>query len=297
MSEAAAKKVDHKLMVEKLNELPTLPTIVYELSQAINNPMSSTKTVEKLMEKDQSMTAKVLRLVNSAYYAIPGGVSSLGRAIGFLGFDTVNQLVLSASIIKGLKVQGPSKFDLNQFWVHAVGVAMASETIAKSLKHRIPPDLFTAGLIHDIGKVAMCIIDPEVIAQASTYAAENNTNFFEAEFKLYLPQHTQIGQLLAKKWNLPITIQNVILHHHQVDPLRRSGCTAEMNKIVDTVFLANVLINNLKFGNSGHTAVVDPPAAIMERLGVKTDQLPAILEAIQKSLESAEGFLKVIQGS
>jgi HD-like signal output (HDOD) protein len=292
----AAKKVDHKAIVEKLNELPTLPTIVYELSQAINNPMSSTKTVEKLMEKDQSLTAKVLRLANSAYYAIPGGVSTLARAIGFLGFDTVNQLVLSASIIKSLKVQGPSKFDLNQFWVHAMGVAMAAETIGKHLKLRSPTDIFTAGLVHDIGKVALCIVDPEVVAQASTHATTNNTSYFEAETKLGFPSHTNIGQILTKKWNLPMSIQYVVMYHHQMDAAKRTGCTADINKSIDIVFLANTLINNLQFGNSGHSKIQDPAPEVMDRLGLKAEDMPPLIEAIKKNLESADGFLKVIQG-
>lgn len=293
----AAKNIDHKAVVEKLNELPTLPTVVYELSQAINNPMSSTKTVEKLMEKDQSMTAKVLRLANSAYYAIPGGVTTLSRAIGFLGFDTVNQLVLSASIMKSLKVKGPSKFDLNQFWVHAMGVAMASESIAKHLKLRTPADVFTAGLVHDIGKIALCIIDAESVAKSSTLAVESNLSYFEAEMKLGAPLHTQIGQLLAKKWNLPLGIQYSILYHHQLDVARRAGCTADINKTVDIVSLANTLINNMHFGNSGHNKEQEPWPELLDRLAIKKEEMPAVMEAIKKNLESAEGFLKVIQAA
>src|SRR4249920_2508515 len=109
---ASAPKKDYNQIVEKLDDLPTLPTVVYELSQLINDPMSSTNEIEKVMEQDQSLTTKVLKLINSAYYGIPGGVSRLSRAIGYLGFDTVNQLVLSTSIIKALEIKGPTRFDM-----------------------------------------------------------------------------------------------------------------------------------------------------------------------------------------
>ena len=118
MSEAfkLSSQLDQETIIAKLDELPTLPAIVYELSRIINDPMSSTTDVEKVMANDQSMTAKVLQLVNSAYYAIPGGVTSLSRAIAYIGFDTVNQLVLSASILKSLETKGSPAYDVNEFW-------------------------------------------------------------------------------------------------------------------------------------------------------------------------------------
>src|ERR1700731_5475330 len=114
-----AREITPEAIVARLDELPTLPSIVYELSQVINDPMSSTGDVEKIMANDLSLTSKVLSLVNSAYYAIPGGVSSLSRAIGYIGFDTVSQLVLCASILKALEIKGPQRFDLNLFWKHS----------------------------------------------------------------------------------------------------------------------------------------------------------------------------------
>ncbi len=82
-----ARQLTKENILSRLDELPSLPAIVYELSKVINDPMSSTNDVEKLMSSDQSLTMKVLKLVNSAYYAIPGGVSSLSRAIAYIGFD------------------------------------------------------------------------------------------------------------------------------------------------------------------------------------------------------------------
>src|SRR5476651_2412480 len=120
----AAEKINPKAIVDRLDELPTLPTIVYELSRVINDPMSSTSEIEKIMANDQSLTTKVLKLANSAYYAIPGGVTSLQRAIAYIGFDAINQLVLSASIMKALDAKASANFEPMQFWKHSIGVAM-----------------------------------------------------------------------------------------------------------------------------------------------------------------------------
>jgi HD-like signal output (HDOD) protein len=268
---------------------------VDELSQLINDPMSSTNEIEKVMEQDQSLTAKVLKLINSSYYGIPGGVSRLSRAIGYLGFDTINQLVLSASILKALEVKGPSRFDLNRFWQHAIGVGIASEVIAKFMRHKNPSDLFTAGLVHDIGKVALYIIDAELFLSVVQQAAEKKSTFAEAEDSLGAPKHEILGHALSQKWNLPPAIQAVIRFHHQKDAGRRSGLGPELTRNVDIVLLANLLVHALKFGNSGHDRVQGAPKTVLERLTVTPTQIPKLIEDIKSGLQSADGFLKIIQ--
>lgn len=286
-----------EVLLNKVSELPTLPTIIYELTRLINNPMSSTKAIETVMVKDQSLTTKVLKLANSAYYAIPGGVSSVGRAIGFLGFDTVNQMVLSTSIIKAFKMSGPVKFDINLLWQHAIGVAMAAETIGKFIRYQKSSDLFTCGLVHDMGKVILCQIDPELMMDIVGLATEKNMSFLEAETELKSMNHMQLGAVLAKRWQLPMSIQTCIAYHHEVNPARRVGVSAEMGKNVDIVLLANSIIHELHFGNGGHDKVEPLPAPVLERLGIKADHMPELMKKIQDHLGQAESFLKIIQGA
>lgn len=292
-----AKVLTLDYISSKLDELPTLPTIVYELSRVINDPMSSTNDIEKIMAHDQSLTARVLKLVNSAYYAIPGGVSSLSRAIAYIGFDTVNQLVLSASIINALKVSGPTAFDLNQFWKHSIGVAIATETIAKSVRHPNPTDLFTAGLVHDMGKVALYTFDPDAVAKILHLTTQKQISYLEAETELDFPKHTHIGHQLAQKWNLPPFIAATIRHHHTKDAAQRAGLTADINRGIDIVLLANLLTNALKFGNSGHSKVLGAPTDVLERLTVDPDQgLKTLIQDIKAAQEKATEFLRVLGG-
>lgn len=282
-------------LIEKLDELPTLPTVVHELSKLINDPMSSTSDIEQVMENDQSITAKVLKLINSAYYAIPGGVSSLSRAIAYLGFDTVHQLILSTSIIKSLQVKGPQPFDINAFWTHSIGSAIASETVAKHLKHSQPSDLFTCGLVHDIGKIALLVIAPEMLMEISKTAKTNNMTFEEAEIHLNSHRHTDIGHHLAKKWNLPLHIQNAIQYHHQIDSMKRGGISVEQNLVVDITILGNLLVHALKFGNSGYDKIAGAPKDVLKRLMIDLEGLKNISKDIKTNLDKAEGFMKIIR--
>lgn len=293
-----ARQLTQEGIAVKLDELPTLPAIVYELSKVINDPMSSTTDVEKIMTNDQSLTAKVLRLVNSAYYAIPGGVNSLSRAIAYIGFDTVNQLVLSASILKALETKGPQRYDMNEFWKHSIGVGIASETIAKFVNHPMPADLFTCGLVHDMGKVALYTVEQDAMLEIVKTAEEKNLSYIEAEIQLGIPKHTVIGQLLAQKWKLPQMIGACIAYHHTKEMHERVGLKQDLHRNVDIVYLGNLLAHALKFGKSGHTKVHGAPKDVLERLSLNPERdLKPLLTEIRSSLDKATEFLRVLGGN
>ena len=236
-------------------------------------------------------------MVNSAYYAIPGGVQSLARAISYIGFDTVNQLVLSTSILSALETKGPMRFDMNEFWKHSLGVGIGSETIAKFVHHPTPADLFTCGLVHDMGKVALYTLEPEAMLAIVAKAEEKKVSYLDAETELGYPTHTVIGQALAQKWNLPNIIQSVIRHHHSKEHNMRGGLTGEFNRNVDIVYLANVLIHALKFGKSGHALILGAPRETLERLTLNPEKdLKPLLQEIKSSLDKASDFLRVLGG-
>jgi HD-like signal output (HDOD) protein len=281
-------------LLQNLDSLPTLPTVVYELTELINDPMSSTTEIEKIMVNDQALTTRILRLVNSAYYAIPGGVTTVSRAIAYLGFDTVNQLVLGSAIMDSLQCEGAEDFDLNQFWQHSIGVSMGAETIAKYVRLQKQSDVFTAGLVHDMGKIALAQIAPQNLVDACAYAKSFSTSLEEAERQTGCPLHTEIGGLLAKKWKLPSAIEACVKHHHTFEPLKRGGLSAENNKLVDIITLSNLLMHALKFGNSGHNKVEGAPKALLDRLGIPADQVKTLVGKIKDSLSNADSFLKIL---
>lgn len=290
-----AQSINYDQWLNKLNELPTLPAIVYELSRIISNPMSSTRDVERVMENDPSITMKVLKLVNSAYYAIPGGVSNLARAVAYIGFDTLHQLVLSSSIIDALGNTTGGSFDVQKFWQHSVGVGIASENIAKFINYRTPADLFTCGLVHDIGKIAVLMIDKQLIFAMSTDAGSSAMSMHEIEMKNSgYPRHTELGYMLAKKWRLPAQIQMVIRYHHEFEPSLRAGASSEMNNIIDIIYVANLMIQAMKFGNSGHNKILPVQKSLFDRLGIQATNLKNLTLAIQDGLKKADSFIQLI---
>lgn len=292
----AVYKITHEDLADKLNDLPTLPVVVQELNRIIADPMSSIKDVEEVMQQDQSLTAKVLTLANSAYYAIPGGVSSLSRAIGFLGFDTLQQLVIAASVFASLSVKNNGDFNMVEFWKHSIGVAIVSEFLAEYIKHPSPSDLFTCGLVHDMGKVAIAILSKDLLDQIHNEAIANDCTFLESERRLEIMNHTKIGFELAKKWKLPAPVQNSILYHHEPRLALRTGISPEMNQYVDIIILSNVLIHVLKFGNSGYDKIPGAPKEVLERLNISTPEIPKIAKSLREPISKADGFLKILDG-
>jgi HD-like signal output (HDOD) protein len=284
-------------ILNKIHDLPTLPSIIYEIRSVIDNPMSSTADVEKVMENDPSFTTKILKLANSAYYAIPGGVTQLSRAVAYLGFDTVHQLVLSASIIDILKVKASPYFHPVDFWKHSLGVAIAAETIAKFVNYPVPADLFTCGLVHDIGKLALFSVAPDLMTAVVDEAHDHHITYREAEERLGLPSHTQIGHQLSAKWKLPLAFQCCVKYHHQKNLEERDGSlTPASHLLIDIVLLANVLCHAMKFGNSGHPVIAGAPKEVLKRLGLEEGfSFTKLLQVINVQMQHGETFLEILE--
>lgn len=290
----AVEKLSSEEVVQHLEALPELPKIVYELNRVINDPMSSISEVESIMASDQGMTTKVLRLANSAYYSIPGGVSNLRRAIAYIGYDVVNQLVLSTSIVGALGTKNSDLFDQTRFWKHSLGVAMAAEATARFVGYNTPSDLFTCGLVHDMGKIATHIVAPDEFAEILEFAKTREVSVEEAEREVGGIRHTLVGRELAEKWRLPMIIQASVAYHHEKDPEVRGALSQELNRVVDIVLLSNLIVHGLKFGHSGHTKIAGVPKEVIHRLHLDQSQLKDLILKTKEALESADNFLSII---
>ena len=121
-----------------ISELPTLPVVAIEVASLLDDPTSTPKQITEVMRADQALTSKVLRLVNSAYYSIPGGVSTVERAVAFLGYNTIFQLLIGVSVIEFSRLGGAVGIDIREFWKHSLGVAVAGEMIGRRIGHPAP---------------------------------------------------------------------------------------------------------------------------------------------------------------
>jgi HD-like signal output (HDOD) protein len=223
--------------------LPTLPTIVSKMLEMIDNPRTSAATLARLISTDQALTAKVLKLANSAYYGFSREISTVNMAIVVLGFNTVKDMGLWLSVFDVFKNgSNGSKFDAVKFWEHSVACGVASRMLARSTRSRYAGEAFVAGLLHDLGKI---VLNQYFSADfASVLEEADKTDLDSAELRIMGASHGRVGAWLAEKWNLPPMISDTILFHHEPWEAKTDSL------LVATITLADILCHLSKTGNS-----------------------------------------------
>jgi len=261
---------DLRNRIEKLGDLPTLPHVVQRLAAMIGRPTVSTEEVGAIIEKDQVLAAKVLRLANSPFYGFPSRIGSVAHAVIVLGFNVVKGLTLCASALSIMKDAG-----MDQLWRHSLGVAITANLLAARLKIKNPEELFVAGLLHDIGKVVLYVKWPDVGSSIKdAIQTGGDRSLFEVEQELLGLSHADIGGCLAKAWNLPVTLRDPILYHHDPTLAKEAALQTAI------VHVADIIVKGLACGNPGDDQI--PPLSQQAWDMVGLDEA-ALAECITKA--------------
>lgn len=292
MSNTAARKTnsEYSEILEKLQDVPTLPLIAVQVNQLIQDPNTSGAQIAEALKKDQVLTAKILRLANSSYYAIPGGVTDVQRALAFLGFNTVAQLVLGISVFSLFTKLGDDDFSMVDFWRHALATAVCSELWAKRLKYPKPEEAFTCGLLHDIGKLVLFQVDENRLKSIVREASKRSTSFTEVEREWDLPGHAFLGDVIATKWGLPMVLRLAIRYHHH-DVSRLSTVLSSAKPVIQMVRLSNQMVVKNKIGKSGNYSDGKITSDMLLPLGITMQDVAAIEKELETGIEKAGAFL------
>lgn len=282
------------ILLDRLDHLPTLPVVAMRVGALVEDPESDSQQIAREMRNDQALTARVLALVNSAYYSVPGGVTDVRRAISYLGYNTVYQLVITVSVFEALpKVEGTS-FDMKELWKHALGTGICAEAAAKHMGIVPPEDAFTAGLLHDIGKVALASVARGQLDAVVSKAVQSGISFRDAEKELGLPSHELLGRKLAERWRLPGAIVAGIGHHHLIESGTRSLLPPSLRGMADIVALGDALCRQAEIGSGGDEVGGEIDDALLERLNLTQRALSTIGDGLPRALERSKVFLEVL---
>jgi HD-like signal output (HDOD) protein len=271
-----ATQPDFKAMVlRKLKDLPPMPQIVFKAREIIGDPDSEMRQLADLLESDQAIATKVLKLANSAYYGLAGKVSSIRHASSLLGYKTLGQLISMAGTasVLGKSLNGYG-LDANGTWRHSLIVGTASKIIALEKHPDLESDAFAAGLIHDVGKL---ILDPHVYARKEAFdrfTAGGRNSMLAAEQRILGFDHAEIGFEVCRHWNIPVGISHAIQGHH--NPTRSDG-----DALTYMVYMANAISNVAvaAAGMQGAMALMDGIEAFMYMID---DEALAYLSMDQK---------------
>lgn len=280
-----------------LDSLPTLPVVALQIGEVIHGKNVSVPQVATILRSDPATSAKLLRLVNSPYFGIPGGVADVERAIPFVGFNTLYQLVLSISVLDTLRTQGP--FDARALWVHSLTVGTAARELATEVRFSDPGACFTAGLLHDMGKIALAKVDAPTLSATFELVRTTGVSMAEAERSTGLASHDKIGSRLARSWKFPATLTTPIEQHHAIHrPEVRAGMGPNLRTISEIVAAADFL--SLTCAGSFTTDQLcedgDTDPELFERNGLSTAQRVALCDRTKQALERSKVFLSLLDG-
>ena len=276
-------------IIMRIDELPAIPALVMKALELIDDPRSQVSQLAEVLSSDQSLTAKILKLANSAYYSFPRKISTITDAIVILGFSTLKSLVIAASTYNFLnkEVEGYG-LDEGELWKHSLSCAMTARLIAKRVRFRSPETAFVAGLLHDIGKMVLNYYMKEEFEQVIKYVTENNVPFSVAEREIIGFDHAEVGSKVAEKWNFPAELVNAIRYHHE--PLKVENKTGKVN-LVDITHLADALVLMLGFGLGADGLMYPIEEKVVERAGITIEDLNNIGSKLIESISETSSLL------
>jgi HD-like signal output (HDOD) protein len=208
LNESIRKKLD------SIRQLPSVPHILSEVLSAVDNLELSAKALATLIERDQSLTARVLTVANSPYYGFSRRVSTVDLAIVVMGMNSIKEIVLSLLLKRFLKSIRQDLFNIGDFWNYSVFCGSTSKLLAKKLDYRVTGEAFVGGLMHDIGYLILVEYLPKEFSTIKDIQAHKNCSLYDAEMQVLEATHCDLGGWLADKWNLPAQLCNVIKNHH-----------------------------------------------------------------------------------
>ncbi len=208
-------------LVKDINKLVSLPEICTKLDQLMDSPHNSIQAMAKLICQDVNLSARLLKLANSSLYGFSGRVDSIPRAISIIGTTELMILIMATSTMMTFKEIPTQFFNMAGFWRHSVYCGVFAKRVAVLCNILHPDRLFIAGLLHDIGLLAICSKYPDMANQIfkklGTTEAASNKRIYEVEQELFGYDHAEVGRELAIKWHLPDYLQDAIYYHHHLE--------------------------------------------------------------------------------
>ncbi|MDR2050290.1 MAG: HDOD domain-containing protein [Deltaproteobacteria bacterium] len=256
--------------------LPPIPAVLGELQEVTSNPYVSSSTVGEVVVKDPSLTAWLLKLVNSPFFGFTTKVDTVSRAITLLGLEQFKVMAMG-SMLNSLSNQlPPNIIDLDAFWRHSIATALAAQTIWKVMKREESERLFVAGLLHDCGLLALAYTAPKTFVHLEQACKGANKPRYMVEQELVDFDHARLGGMLLHRWNMPLSLVMAVLRHHQVE-------TPERYMEASVVHLADIIAVTVA-GQSDVDIVPPLEPAVWKTLGLKSANLSYVADSMMERL-------------
>lgn len=263
-------------LVKSVATLASLPSIYNRLSEVISHPLSSSRDIGGVVSEDPGLTARVLKLVNSAFYAFPTRVDTITRAITIVGTQQLCDLALATSVIKAFQNVPQDLVDMDSFWKHSLACGVSARAIAGQRRENNVERFFVSGMLHDIGLPIMFMKISDKTRLILEHSRTTGELLHAIEDKMLGFTHADVGRQLLLGWNLPDSLQEAVHYHH--NPGRASHYPIE----AAAVHVADIIAGALELGGSGEYWVPPVEPKAWEILGLDRDNLPRLFEEIER---------------
>jgi len=268
--------------IEQLHSLPALPMVVQTLTHDIQTSTSRMDQIARLLTHDQALTARILRLANSPFYATREPVRSVSHALPLLGLRTVATLLMKVGLFDQAQ-------EARGFWLHALGTACAARAVARVSGLDRLDVAFTVGLLHDIGKLALRQTLPEQAAAVAAVVQERGCLIREAETAVLGLDHCRIGLVVAKRWSLPPECVAAIGQHHSV-----AAADERTRPWAACAHVADILARAMLIGNGGDQGIPILDPAAMDSLRLDRSRFDDLFTTAEEELSLAEVFFNIL---
>jgi HD-like signal output (HDOD) protein len=286
---AAKKELQYK--IEQITNLPTLPEIVTRVMHIVNDPTSSANDVAFVVGQDLSLSAKILRLANSAFYGVPRTITSINNAVVILGLKVINTIVLSLTVFDLFPHEKKtSLFNRTAFWRHSTSCALICRFLTQRVRKFVlfdAEEAFCAGLLHDIGKVVMEQYLHEDFHKTLRYAKANSCSLYESEKQTLGYTHMDVAQWLTANWQLPVQLLLPLIHHHEPQQAKEGA------DIVCLTHYADFLCYELKLTIDEDYAPPKLYARCVESLDIRNEDIELLKHSLSTELEKVDVFCDI----
>lgn len=226
-------------LFKDISDLPTIPAVVSKVISLLDNREADPDSIVDLILTDQVLAARVIRVVNSPLYRTSNPIESVKRALLFLGFKSVREMILTSYFVDGFKGK-EQPFDIMMFWIHSFSVGALSRRISRMVGYPDSEKAYLVGILHDIGKVFLGHYFKEEYARMLADISNTSLTTYEAEYEFFGTTHCEIGLCLAQRWNFPSVYCDIIFHHHNSEMATEDPMLAAIVALADFYSLSHV---------------------------------------------------------
>jgi len=276
-------------IIAKVESFPSLPCATTKLLSLLDDPNAAVAEIEEILRMDPGLTANVLKLSNSAYFGFASEIGSVHKAIVLLGAKRLMQLVMT-SCVNSVMTKSVPGYDLSpgEMWRHSIAVSVAAEGLIEELNAPEADEIFTAALLHDVGKLVLGEFVKDDIKKIEKIVSKD-VSFEVAEQIALGTNHAEIGAKILESWGLPSEIVSAVRWHHDPD------AADETSTLIDIVHVANVLCLMIGIGVGREGLQYKPSPVVTERLGIKSAHLEKVASHTLDWVSELEDVFKTNQ--